>query len=688
MNILEKLKKHEEHKLNINDLIKEGKDNKLTKSDILNIIKDLKYNDNIIEFNGYIYDIDYLKKNKGIAHSSPNMSLWVDKEDKTNDFGISFDSKEKDLPIFNKKITPPGSLVDYFVLQKNNKNYSYIHNVYQNKNVNHLLLKKNNNYYSVNNNIYLKADIDINDNQNNDFKEGDILEFNYFDNQWNFINKLCNINDNSSEAIICQKLANLTQPNNINSTDFDKYNDILVNKKIVDLTHIPFTTIDAFTTKDIDDAIYFDKNNNRLYVAIADVSSFVEKNDTVDLSAKQRATTFYLNNNVIPMINKDLSENLFSLKIGEPKLALTCIIDFNEDYTVKETNFIESKIIVQNKISYKDIDEIILNNNLDILPESSFYRNEKIINAIDLSQKDKEGLKEYFTDYYLFSQNLKKYNNEKSYFFTQTPKYKLNELGKIDFLYIEQENISPAQTIVETSMLSANTSAANFLLKNYPYLGLYRNQEIPEEEVAPKSAQYNFNNSGHYSLDELTYTHFTSPIRRYCDLVIHRLIKSSLNNEIIYTQQELTEIAQNINNKNYMAKQLDIKQKELLMGQYLEKLVKNKELKNKFEIISFNENGILIRNKQLIDVFVPYFKTNREVEKFFKSYENIEGIVLYDIIKLANSKFQLKCFIDKFDYTQDRIDFTLKIYEKSNNLENIEENINLVNQKLKRKTNI
>lgn len=645
------------------------------RNNFFHAIKEFRNEKKFVELNGNWFDVKNLEKKIGFVHWNANQLCWIENKDSTNSFGLCFSTKEKDILVSNKKDATIGSEVEYFEFIKDDKKYAYIYNTFYHKPVNFMFLKRDKSFYCINNNLY------INDYffEENNFLDDDVLIYQYKDNKFVFDKKITNINDIGSEGIIAEYLGEIKNAFEINNQELEK---IIEKSKInilnnIDLSTLDFMTIDSPTTTDIDDAIYFEKNENgyKLYVAISDVSSFVQKNDNIDNFAKEAATTYYLNNNKKNMINDNLSEDICSLNIGDKKSAFVCIIDYTLNGEINSFDFCQSNIVVKNKIPYEDVNTIVSEQSTKNTKNSFYYNNEKIENLINLNEEKQIKLSQYLFDFFNFSNLINnKVENEKNYFFTPSPDYKLGSDGKIESLFIRDEKeINPSQKIVESCMLAANICAANHLLKSFPYLGMYRNQESVSDEEAPKSAFYQNQNIGHHSLQEYTYTHFTSPIRRYCDLIIHRLIKDSLNEKSSYSEKELELISENINNKNYLSKQLELKQKDLLYRQYLQKIVKNNELKTKFTFVSFNKNGVLIRNKQLIDVFIPFFKLNRQIQDVVSQYDETIGSAKYKALELLNSKFQLKCFIDRYNFVQDKIDFDLKIYNKEHNID--EQNI-------------
>lgn len=322
-----------------------------------------------------------------------------------------------------------------------------------------------------------------------------------------------------------------------------------------DLRHLPFCTIDPVTAKDFDDAIYFDEKEHALYVAIADVSSYVEPFGPIDTEAMYRGFTVYFPHKSVPMLPRELSENLCSLRPNEDRLAFTFKIFLDrETLEVKETELYETLIHSRRRYTYAEID--------------AFFEGE--LKAKD--DHDKVTMA-YLPALKEVTKRLKKKRMVRGYDFRSREfDIHLGDDGLIEGVHCEPE--TPSHGLIEDCMLLANKSAAAMFER-----GVFRIHESPSplklqalytqlsgigidveikgsmhqtiQEIQNKAAQldiaeevdtliiqsqmqarYAPDNQGHFGLGFDTYTHFTSPIRRYSDLMVHRLLKAILANNI------------------------------------------------------------------------------------------------------------------------------------------------------------
>jgi ribonuclease R len=322
----------------------------------------------------------------------------------------------------------------------------------------------------------------------------------------------------------------------------------------VDLTHLPFCTIDPPTAKDHDDAIYFDKEKNELYVAIADVSEYVYLNGNIDKEARERGFSIYFPHKAIPMLPRELSENICSLKEGEDRLAFIFKISFDENNEVVKEELIEGIIKSHRKYSYDRVDEF-LDGKFDGIDEVD---EEILAWLMPLWEKVK----------HIRSERLK--NGLE--FESDEIRMSLDENGMIKDVKIEKE--TPSHKLIEDCMLLANKAAAKMidfgifrvhekpsqtsLDELYSELGsLGINVDVEESDFvkvvaniqkqakelgikkyvdkliirSQQQAKYDATCSPHFALGFDRYSHFTSPIRRYPDLILHRILKATIKNE-------------------------------------------------------------------------------------------------------------------------------------------------------------
>jgi ribonuclease R len=322
-----------------------------------------------------------------------------------------------------------------------------------------------------------------------------------------------------------------------------------------DLSKVPFVTIDGADAKDFDDAVFCNLNDSGflLNVAIADVAELVNKDSYLDQEAKKRGTSIYFPSKVIPMLPEKISNNLCSLVPDEIRNVLVSEINFSLDGSIKSYKFFQAKIMSHKRMTYAEVEEYVKNNNSNV--------SKKIKTSLDALN--------------LLTKNLlvKRSQRKALEIEGNEPRLSIDEDGKV--FSIDLPRRLYAHQMIEESMLAANVCAANFMHKHYKF-GVYRVHEKPEElkleslksffslkgfssqnNDTPlslinkclqfssknklnkvlqtvvlqslKRAEYSIKEIGHFGLQLDRYSHFTSPIRRYPDLMAHRLIKNIIN---------------------------------------------------------------------------------------------------------------------------------------------------------------
>lgn len=335
-----------------------------------------------------------------------------------------------------------------------------------------------------------------------------------------------------------------------------------------DLRDTLMVTIDGEDSKDLDDAVSLFKENGiyHLGVHIADVSSYVKEESALDKEALKRGTSIYLVDRVIPMLPHALSNGICSLNMGEDRLALSCLMDIDGDGNVISHEIVESVINVDERMNYSDVNKIFDEADKNAgLHNSSLRRYEKELSMFLLMRELSD----------ILHMNRKKRGSID--FDIPESKIILNKRGKVADVKPYERGTS--QRIIEEFMLLANeTVAEHFYWLDAPFV--YRTHGTPDAEkilklgafinnfgysikvrggkgdIHPKEiqkllariegtseealisrlalrsmqrAEYNTVCSGHFGLAADYYCHFTSPIRRYPDLQIHRIIKEYLH---------------------------------------------------------------------------------------------------------------------------------------------------------------
>lgn len=388
--------------------------------------------------------------------------------------------------------------------------------------------------------------------------------------------------------------------------------EVLESDKVgrMDLRDLQMVTIDGEDAKDLDDAVSLYQDEKGLYhlgVHIADVTNYVQENSALDWEALERGTSVYLVDRVIPMLPHKLSNGICSLNQGVDRLALSCLMTINEKGDVTDYQIAETVICVNRRMSYSCVKRI-------------------------LEDKDEETRKEYEALVPMF---------ELMEQLAAILRQKRHKRGSIDFDFAESKiildenghptDIKPyernvATKIIEDFMLIANeTVAQHFFWLELPFV--YRTHEKPDpekimklsafirnfghyikltgEEVHPKElqklldkiadtdeetlisrltlrsmkqAKYTVECTGHFGLACQYYCHFTSPIRRYPDLQIHRIIKEQLRgklkeNRIEHYEKKLPEVAKHASKMERRAEEAERETDKLKKAEYMEERI-------------------------------------------------------------------------------------------------------------------
>ena len=457
----------------------------------------------------------------------------------------------------------------------------------------------------------------------------------------------------------------------------------------VDLRDLNTFTIDGEDAKDFDDAVSIEKlenGNYKLGVHIADVSHYVKENSPLDKEALNRGNSIYLVDRVIPMLPKELSNGICSLNPKEPRLTLSVFIEIDKKGNVKEHKVIETVIESKERLIYDDVS--------------------------DLLEKDDEELKDRYSHIYedlVYMKELCHILNKKrqrrgslDFDFPETEIILDNEGNPID---IRKEERRIANRMIEEFMLVCNeTIAENMYWSQMPLI--YRVHEDPDadeieefnkfihnfgynlkgtKEIHPKElknlmvevkgkkeeellnklllrslkkAKYSSEVGSHFGLAAKYYCHFTSPIRRYPDLEIHRIIKEYINgrlkpNKVENLESKLPQIAEQSSTMERIAEEAEREVEDLKKAQYMKERIGNEY---KGIISSLTHFGIFVQLENTIEGLVHF--SNMVDDYYYYDEEKY-----YIIGELTKKKFRIgdevKIKVIGADVLRGNVDFML-----------------------------
>lgn len=455
----------------------------------------------------------------------------------------------------------------------------------------------------------------------------------------------------------------------------------------MDLRDWTMVTIDGEDAKDLDDAISITKEDDYyiLGVHIADVTNYVQEKSALDREALKRGTSVYLVDRVIPMLPHTLSNGICSLNAGEDRLALSCIMTINEKGLVVDHKIAETVIRIDQRMSYTSVKKI-----LEDRDEKEMERYRDLVPMFELMEELSGILRE-----------KRKQRGSIDFDFPET-KMILDEQGQPIEIRPYDRNV--ATKIIEDFMLLANeTVAEDFFWQEIPFV--YRTHDVPDEdkiqklatfinnfghtmhisnkEVRPKEiqkllakvegtpeealigrlalrsmkqAKYTPVNTGHFGLAASYYCHFTSPIRRYPDLQIHRIIKDHLRGRMSEERREhyekiLTEVAKQSSQRERLAEEAERETIKLKKVEYMEK-----HLGETFEgvISGVTKWGIYVELPDTIEGLIHVTNMYDDHYNYVETDYEMVGEHTGKTYKLGES---VKVRVIGTDYLERRIDF-------------------------------
>lgn len=375
-------------------------------------------------------------------------------------------------------------------------------------------------------------------------------------------------------------------------------------KRRKDFRSYPIMTIDGEDAKDLDDAVHIKKLKNGNYelgVHIADVAHYVKENSDLDKEAYARGTSVYMPGRVIPMLPKNISNGVCSLNPNEDKLTMSVVMEVDQQGQVIHYNFHESVIQSKVRMTYTEVSDILENQAVDLTKKhEGFVEDFRLMGALSeilTKKRDKRGCVDFDFD---------------------EAKIVLDDTGKA--IAIEKEERRTANRVIEEFMILCNETVAEHMYwAKAPFL--YRIHEVPDYEdivefnkfianfgyfikgmgnIHPKEYQrisksvkgkkeeavintimlrsfkkaiYSNEAQPHFGLASKYYTHFTSPIRRYPDLQIHRILKATLNGNLQQKEKKLykllPEVANQCSVNERKAEQLEREVDDIKIAEYM-----------------------------------------------------------------------------------------------------------------------
>lgn len=381
-----------------------------------------------------------------------------------------------------------------------------------------------------------------------------------------------------------------------------------------DLRDMMMVTIDGEDAKDLDDAVNVYKmgENYCLGVHIADVSNYVQENSALDREALERGTSVYLVDRVIPMLPHTLSNGICSLNQGEDRLALSCLMTVNRKGEVIDYEIAETVIRVDRRMTYTEVAEILEQETKEEVMEEyqelvpMFHLMKELSDILRMKRKKRGSIDFDFPESRIYLDkngvpiDIKPYDRNSATKLIEDFMLLANETVaqhfywmEMPFVYRTHDNPDPEKVLKLGTFI--NNFGYNIKIKTgdneiHPkeIQKLLNKIEGTEEEAlisrltlrSMKQAKYSVNCTGHFGLACDYYCHFTSPIRRYPDLQIHRIIKEQLRgrlNEarISHYREILPEVAKRASETERRADEAERETDKLKKAQYMEQRIGN-----------------------------------------------------------------------------------------------------------------
>ncbi len=463
-----------------------------------------------------------------------------------------------------------------------------------------------------------------------------------------------------------------------------------IKKNRLDLRDKLIFTIDGEDAKDFDDAVSLEvkgKGQAQLGIHIADVAHYVREGSELDKEARERGTSIYLVDRVIPMLPEKISNGVCSLRPNEERLSVSLLLDINmENGEVLDYNFAESIIESKNRLTYTEVNRALENG-------ESLWKNEEMFKTL----RRMEHLA-----------NVRRKNREKRGsidFDFPEPYLELDDQGAPVAIHRRERGIGEI-LIEEFMILSNEVIAEHFYWRELPFI--YRIHERPDlgdikelneflhnfgfhikeenGDIKPKDiqtvlekikgreeqrliqtvvlrsmkqARYHWMNMGHFGLASENYTHFTSPIRRYPDLVVHRILKEVLTKgslkpkRIEQLEEILPDVTRHSSDMERRAMEGERESTDMKMVEYMEQKVGEEFEGIISSVLAF---GFFVELENLVEGLVHVSTLTDDYYHFLEKEYAFQGERTKKLFRLGD---KVRIRVDKVNRMQGEIDFTL-----------------------------
>ncbi|HAR42355.1 MAG TPA: hypothetical protein DCS07_06940 [Bdellovibrionales bacterium] len=431
----------------------------------------------------------------------------------------------------------------------------------------------------------------------------------------------------------------------------------MASPKRVDLRQVPFITIDGETARDFDDAVYVERDRSGfiLWVAIADVSHYVQPGCAIDKDARERGTSVYFPERAFHMLPRALSENLCSLKPNEPRLAFAVKIKYDRNGVPGATELFEAVIQSRRRATYTEI-----------------------FAEWELNRKNSDW--EFAQHFGLFLA-LRKARLERGSIDFDLPEPELRVTPEGEVLSINQRPRNDAHRLIEEFMIGANEAVTRWIMeRSWPFVYRVHDDPSPESlegfraiaatvgvrfsskeagsqkfmadiirrlEGHPaqallnmsflrslKQAVYSAEHGTHYGLASEAYTHFTSPIRRYPDLVVHRMLRMALQTErdrqkkpktlvLENIEKDLAEVAEHCSYRERLATEAE---RESIRLKQVRAILAHLGSDFEAKVVGFSQNGIFMQiDEPYCEGMIPKDSLTDDMYEFDEEHMTFRG---------------------------------------------------------------